>query len=374
MNQLKVKTIGFPRIHNYPGDIRDFTPNLFKYLDKFQDLRFFLEEGYGGKAGFTQEDYSKVCSVVKFVPYEETLTKDMTVILKMPDLKELEKLNDNSAMYTMSHYDTRPEYVKLFARKNINTYSMDSIVDDYGIRMFVDYFGTAYSGCEVAVETLRDTMKDFYSTERKPIVASILGAGGVGQNCIKALEILSDKEFLGKGILGIVPQVVTRTITCNEEALKDLFSDTHILVDATKRRDPTQQILCNELIGYLPEDAVILDLSADRYDASSTPPIVRGIEGTAKGSPEHMVIPIDDELYNEIPDFVDSTNRRVVVSSDAWPSYHPVKSINYYEIMMKDYLSVLLSKDLSEITVNSDNTFERGLSRATLSYYTNKAQ
>lgn len=364
-----VKEIGFPVIHNFPGDIREFTPSLFKYLNKFEELNLFLEEGYGERLGFTKEDYIKENPRIKFVPSDEVYKKDMLVSIKNPDLENLEKLRENSSLFTMIHYDTHPKTVELIKRKRIKSFSMDSIVDDYGARMFVDYFRTAFNGCEIAFNVLKELMPDFYSNSREPLMVTILGAGGVAQGCIKSVEVLADREFLGKGIPGAIAQVVTRTITDNESILKEIFKKTNILVDATKRPDYSKQIIRNEILGYLPENAVILDLSADRYDTSVDPPLVRALEGTVKGSPNHMVIYPDDELYDELPDFIDKRNRRVTVSCDAWPSVNPRESLEYYENMIKDYFNVLLTKDLDEISEESDNIFERALYRSTIEYF-----
>lgn len=369
---MKVKTLGFPVIHNFPGDIREFTPNLFQYLNKYEGLRFYLEKGYGERLGYSEADYKKVNDKVKFVKMEEAYQQDLMAVLKNPDLENLEMLRDGAALFTMIHYETRPAMVELIERKKLTTFSMDAIVDDYGIRMFVDYFGTAYGGCELAFETLKSTRKDFYSKDREPIQVTILGAGGVGQGTIKAFEILGDKEFLGKGIPGVVSCVLTRTVTGDRALLEQILSKTSILVDATKRPDCTQKIVANESLASLPDYAVILDLCADRYDDTVDPPMVKGIEGTVNGTPAHKVIYPDDPLYDQLPGFVDSRNRRVEVSCDAWPSVNPHKSIAYYEIMMKNYFNVLLNKDLEEVDLDSDNIFERGLARSTFGYFKSK--
>ena len=366
---MTLKEIGFPVIRNFPGDIREFTPSLFKYLNKFKNLSFFLEEGYGERLGFTKEDYIKENSRISFVSLDTVYKKDALITLKNPDIDNLEKLKDNSLLFSMLHYDTHPKLIELIKRKNIKSFSMDSIVDDYGLRMFVDYFGTAFEGCEIAFKILKENMKNFYSKDREPLIVTILGAGGVAQGCIKSVEVIGDREFLGKNMPGVIAQVLTRSITNNVNILENVFKKTNILIDATKRGDYTEKIISNKVLGYLPKDAVILDLAADRYDTSVDPPLVRALEGTVKGSPSHKVIYTDDRLYDELPDFVNSENRRVLVSCDAWPSVNPKKSIAYYENMIKDYLNVLLTKDLNEINEDSDNLFERALYRSTIDYF-----
>lgn len=369
---MKIKTMGFPTIRNFPGDIREYTPGLFAYLDKFSNIQIVLEDGYGERLGYCADDYLHACQRIKFSSMNEVYQQDMIVILKNPDLANLELLRDGAILFTMIHYDTRPSCVELIERKNLKSFSMDALVDDYGIRTFVDYLGTAYSGCVCAFQILKQTRKDFDSRKRKPFVVTILGAGGVAQGCIKSFELISDAELFANHLPGMITQVITRSITSDAEALKEVFAGTDIIVDATKRSNYSKAIISNHALGNLPDNAIILDLAADRYDTTVHPPLVRALEGTVKGTPNKKVIFPDDPLYNDIPSFIDATNRRVTVSCDAWPSARPKESIAFYEVIMKNYLNILLVKDIDNLDPNSDNTFERSLYRSTISYYENK--
>lgn len=370
---MSVKTVGFPMIHNFAGDTRDFIPELFQFMDRYENVEFRLEEGYGERLGYTKEDYLSASAKVRFVPFEETYRQDITMILKNPELENLEMLRDGSVFFTMLHYSTHPAVVELIKRKKLKTFSMDSIVDDQGLRLFVDYFGTAYAGCKAGIEELKKVYPEFYSETREPLRAVIMGAGGVGQGAVRSLEVLSDAEFLQReGVPGIVSCVATRTITGNRGAMDALLAKADLLIDATQRKNQTMQVLSNEQVGLLPEHAVIVDLCADRYDFSVNPPLRRVIEGTVNGNPSHYVIHHDDPLYDELPKDVDSRNRRIVVSCDAWPGMDPQRSVHYYNGLMKNYVGILLSKEPEEISEDSDNLFERGLYRATLEYFESK--
>lgn len=360
-----IKSIGFPRIKNFGGDVRDFLPSLFSYLKQFNDIELFVEKGYGSGLGLTEEDYLKENSNIQFVSADEVYEKDLIVILKMPNLSELEKFRDGCSLFTMCHYSTRPAYVELFKRKNISTFSMDGITDDYGKRLFVDYFRTAFNGSMLAFEELRKSYDDFYSNDRLPIYVTILGVGMVAQNCAKSFEILGDEAFLDKNIPGVVMQLLPRTITNNEDIMAKLLKQTDILVDATKRADCEKYVLKNTLLENLPKHSIILDITADRYDGKQVKPI----EGTVLGSLESCIIYPDDKRYDALPNGINSTNRRTTVSCDAWPGTTPKESIKFYEILMKDYLNIILSKKLSTIDENSNNYFERALYRGTLNYF-----
>ncbi len=150
----------------------------------------------------------------------EAFDKDIVMILKNPDPEDLEMLRDGCVYFSMLHYATRPKVCEVLSRKGIRALAMDHVVDDKGLRMFVDYFGTAFNACQAGVEALKDTYPDFYSEDRGPIKALVMGVGGVGQNAIRSLEILSDREFLGKPQFGILPIISTknRRVTVSSNA------------------------------------------------------------------------------------------------------------------------------------------------------------
>ena len=365
------KTVGFPMIRNFSGDSRDFIPELFAFMDRYENVEFYLEEGYGERLGYTKDDYMKASNKIRFVSREESFDKDITMILKNPEPEDLEMLKDGSEYFTMLHYATRPKVREIIARKKLKTFAMDHIVGDDGKRIFVDYFGTAFNACSAGVEALKESYPDFYSTERGPIKALVMGVGGVGQNCIRSLEILSDQEFLGKEQTGILPIVCTRTITGHDEVFEEIIKECHLVVDATQRRDETQYVMTNKQIGLLPEEAVIIDICADRYDFLVDPPLVKGMEGTLTGSPDHYVIYPDDPRYGtEFPDDrIDRTNKRVTVSCNAWPGMDVKRSVQVYYDLMKNYVGIILTKKYEDISENSDNMFERGLYKSTFEYF-----
>lgn len=360
------KKLGFPIIRNFSGDIREFTPVLFEYLKGF-DVQPVLENGYGSRLGYTHQDYLEVFPEIRFADREEVFHQDLLITLKNPDLDDLEMLNEGSGLFSMIHYETRPKCVDLIHRKHLHSFSMDALVDDQGIRTFVDYFGTAYAGCETAFGVMKDTRKDFSSPDRDPFVVTIVGAGGVAQGCVRSFEVIGDQELFAKKLPGILTQVITRSITTDDKNLKKVLKKTDILVDATKRPNSSTFIITNEQLGYLPENAIILDLAADYYDAATN--MVKAFEGTLKGTYDKRVLYPDDPEYDAIPEGIDRTNRRITVSCDAWPSIHPHTSIAYYEGIMKIYLNLLLTRDSESFKANSNDCFERSLFRSTISYF-----
>lgn len=88
-----IKTVGFPMIRNFSGDSRDFIPELFSFMDRYEGVEFYLEEGYGQRLGYTADDYLNASDKVHFVSREESFGKDITMILKNPEPEDLEMLN-----------------------------------------------------------------------------------------------------------------------------------------------------------------------------------------------------------------------------------------------------------------------------------------
>ncbi|MBQ1471191.1 MAG: hypothetical protein IIZ34_02395 [Eubacterium sp.] len=362
------RKVGFPAIRNFGNDPRDFIPDLFRFMDRY-DCEFYLEKGYGERLGYTEEDYKAASDKVRFVSREEAFDQEIVMILKNPEPEDLEMLRDGCVYFSMLHYATRPKVCEVLTRKNIRALAMDHIVDDKGLRIFVDYFGTAFNACNAGVNALKVTYDKFFSTDRPPIKALVMGVGGVGQNAIRSLEILSDREFLGKEASGILPIICTRTITGHPEVFRDIIKECYLVVDATQRKDETQYVMTNEQIGLLPEEAVIVDICADRYDFLVDPPLVKGMEGTLTGNNEHFLIGTDDPRYDEIPPVVSTKHRRVTVSSNAWPGMDVERSCQVYYELMKNYVGLILEKGYDNFHEDSDSLFERGLWRSTLTHF-----
>lgn len=365
-----IKSMGFPRMYKEAGENRDFLPKLFEDLKEY-DIDIFLEEGYGKKMGYKAEDYLKINGKIKFVSHDEVYKNDLIIVLRSPEFEEIKLMNEEAILISMLHYETRETRNSLLKERKIRCFSMDSMCNDDKERIMVNYRGTARSGSRIAFEELKKRTNGFDSIEKTILNVTIIGMGAVAGNSAKSFEEFSDKEFLGKDdSRGVIIHMLPRNITRNYENTKLILEKTDILVDASKRPDPTKIIIPNNLIGYLPEHAVILDLTADPYNDKIEPIQVKGIEGIPTGNLDKYVIEVNDNIYDMgIPKTVNSKNRRVVVSCNAWPGIDAKDCMELYGRQLMPFLDVILIKDAGCLDIKSKNMYERSLVRASLEYY-----
>ncbi len=370
---MKIKSIAFPKMHKEKGERRDFVPFLFKSLSKYKNVNIYLENNYGEDMGISKEEYLKVNPNVHFVDHKEVYSKDAIIVLRAPSKEELNLMKPRSVLVSMLHYDTRIFRNSYMRKKGIIPFSMDSIVDDNNNRMVVNYWSTAFSGAQVAFNELKNRMPNFYSPQRKPINISIIGFGKVGIQATKSFKKLSNMEFIKRNanIPGLKITILTRSITRDEKALSEILSDTDILVDVTNRRDASRFIIPNNMINVMPKHSIILDLTADPYDTKIEPIQVKAIEGIPTGTLDKYVIEPDDSDYDSIPDGINTTFRRLVVSCNAWPGVYPKEAMEIYSKQMLPFIELLIKKDPQLLDILSDNIFERALAKSSLEYFLN---
>ena len=99
---------------------------------------------------------------------------------------------------------------------------------------------------------------------------------------------------------------------------------------------------------------------------------VKGIEGIPTGTLDKYIIESSDSLYREIPGSVNSQNRRVVVSCNAWPGIDAEDCMRLYGEQLIPFLDVILTKGPLGIELNSRNMYERSLVRSSLDYFLKK--
>jgi alanine dehydrogenase len=354
--------LGFPRMHVESGEKRDFTPALFAALSRHEHITIVLEEGYGNKLGFSENDYRQSSDNLSFADYSSVLASDIVTIVRTPKTEDLLRMRSGSILFSMLHFPTHQQRNKILRQQGIHGISMDSLTDDFGQRYIQDFEGTATSALNQAF-TL---WKSLGANDRSTVIrVTILGTGGLGRIAANVAA-----HYAG-AVLAAKPSVVVtslgRNATCNSALMKQTLAQTDILVDTTLRHTTSNTIIPNAWIALLPEHAVITDITADDYDTSVDPVQVKAIEGIPTGSLDQTIFLPDDKAWDALPAQVSTLHRRPVVSCYSWPGVDPMGCIRKYENQMKPFLDLMIGKyGLAaswQIDLHSYDPFERAIAR-----------
>ncbi|GIN93808.1 hypothetical protein J22TS1_48590 [Siminovitchia terrae] len=362
-----IKSIGFPRIDKEISEKRDFTPEFFENL--VGNNLLVLEKGYGEKLGFTESAYTEANEHITFREREEVFKSDVLIVIRSPELEWLHKMRDGSTLISMLHYETRPKYLKVLEDKKINAFSLDAIMDDANKRLVVTYELTAFAGVKSAFEAHKNLIDSNQKIDG-PLTVSIVGIGNLGVLSGRfSFEMYRNLNYEQLGFKGIVVRYLEKDITQHHSSMEKQLRDTDILIDATRRPDPTQVIIPNNLISSLSENAVILDLSADPYDMVNGKIQLKAIEGIPHGTLDKYVFEKQDRFVkNMIPESVQSEHFRSTVSCNAWPGVLPKECMDIYSEKMLPLVNLLIRQDF-QVESDSSDFYERALFRSTILYH-----
>lgn len=363
------KSIGFPRMRQEPGEKRVFLPDFIQWIAGL-GVKVYIEEGYGSRSGYAFADYKRASPNVFMCSREEAFQKDVVLILRSPKPDEFSMLKRGAVLVSMLHYPTRPQRVARLRELGVNAISLDSIVNDYNVRMVENMKAVAWNGLEAAFDWLEKKWQNLTRPDKKPIQVLILGAGMVGKHAVEAATKLGSVERNNDHIAlngpGAVALTIGRNITSNPDTMKALMAQTDILVDASQRRDTSKPVVPNEWIAWLPEHAVVTDLAVDPYILDADPPVVRGIEGIPQGNLDQYVFPADDPKWDSlVPPSIPSKHRRTTVTCYSWPGVHPEACMTHYAQQLEPFIETLFEKGYDGLSLQG-TYFERALYRATL--------
>jgi alanine dehydrogenase len=365
-------TIGMARMHAEFGERRDFLPAFVAGIIR-QGAKVILGHGYGAGMGLTQEDYRAAAPDVQFMSHEEIYQQEHVMVLRCPTAKELRQMKPGATLISMLHYPTRPQRVELLRSLGIEGISLDSLKDDNGRRLVENLKSVAWNGVEVGFQVLRRTYPapGMEGKDRQPIQATILGVGAVGMHAVQAASRYGDIQLwqllAKRGVPGVQVTAVDYDVVNNKEHMREILGRTDILVDATQRPDPSKVVIPNEWIGWMPEHAVLVDLSVDPYNFEVEPPEVKGIEGIPQGNLDQYVFAPDDPVYERIPASVSTKNRRHAVSCYSWPGIHPRECMQLYGNQLRPIMRMLVVKGGTKAIQPKGLYFERVIARAMLS-------
>ncbi len=369
--------IGLPRMHKEPGERRDFLPDFVGKLAR-RGAEIYPEHGYGSGMGIGEEAYHQAGgTAVHFVSREETYRQPYVLVLRYPTDDEIRLMQPGACLISMVHYPTRPQRVAFLRERGLEAISLDSITDDVGRRLVENLHSVAWNGLEVAFQTLQKTYPapGLASPERPPIRVTVVGVGGVGTEAVAAAIRYGDpalrQQMLAVGAPGVQVTAVDYDLTGETAVMRTILSQTDILVDATQRPDAAQPVIPNEWVGWLPQHAVLLDLSVDPYICDENGIVqTKGIEGVPQGNLDQYVFAPDDPAYDQLPDCVNRTHRRHAVSCYSWPGIHPRACMEVYGKQLQPILRTLIKKGGVQGIDPNGRYFERAIARATLSHLT----
>jgi alanine dehydrogenase len=364
-------SIGLPRMHLEPGEKRVFLPEFIAELQKI-GFEVILEHEYGSSIGLTDQDYLKFAKRTKFTNLEQIYQQDHILVLRYPGDELVRMIKPGACLISMLHYPTRPQRVALLSFQGIHAISLDSIKDDSQRRLVENLPSVAWNGIRISMEALKDVYpgSGFEHPQRPALRVTLVGAGAVGKHVIQAAVSYGDPQFRQKMFLedvpGVMVQVIDYDLTKHADIMREIFSNTDILVDATQRPEPSQPVIPNAWIAWLPEHAIITDLSVDPYTLDTHPPVVRGIEGIPQGNLDKYVFLADDPEWDlTVPPSIPSTERRTVVSCYSWPGIFPEACMEHYAKQLLPLMKRLFKKGYAGISPQGD-FFERAINRATL--------
>jgi alanine dehydrogenase len=365
-------SIGLARMHKEPGERRDFLPNFVSRLDGY-GAKIVLEYGYGSSLSLVEDDYKSVASSVTFASRKQVFEQDYVLVLRHPDDDDVRIMRPSACLISMVHYPTRPSRVEFLRSTGIEAISLDSVKDDSGRRLIENLRAVAWNGVEAAFKVLRSTYPDpgFGSPDRPPVHATLMGAGAVGSHVVQAVTRYGDAghhaRMAAAGIPGVQLTVVDYDLTPHREVMRRILSSTDMLIDATQRPDPNLPVIPNDWVGFLPQHAVILDLSVDPYDCTTDIPSVKGVEGIPQGNLDQYIFAPDDPAFDKIPACFPTEHRRHTVSCYSWPGIYPKRCMSVYGRQIRPIMHILIGRGgVGEIDPNG-NFFERAIARAMLS-------
>lgn len=363
------RTIGFPRMIKEAGEKRVFMPEMIRHLARI-GLTVFIEEEYGSRSGLSSEEYRRGSDAVRVCTRTEAYQKDLVLVLRCPAENEFELLRKGSCLISMLHFPTRPGRIQTLQRLGASAISLDSIANDEDLRLVENMRAVAWNGLETAFDALEKRWPGLARPDGEPLRILILGSGMVGKHAVDATTKLGNVErnnrHIGAGGPGTIALTAGRNLSANTAKMEELFGRTDILVDATQRRDASRPAVPNSWVGWLPEHAVIVDLSVDPYTLDTTPPVVRGVEGIPQGDlDKYLFLPDDSDWDLTVPAAIPSGHRRTVVSCYSWPGIHPEDCMKHYARQLEPLMEPLVEKGYGGLSPDG-GYFERALHRASL--------
>ena len=119
----------------------------------------------------------------------------------------------------------------------------------------------------------------------------------------------------------------------------------------------------------MPKHAVILDLTVDPYNFHIQPFEIKGIEGIPQGDLDQYIFSPDDPAWEKLPNLVNATHRRWVVSCYSWPGIHPRACMLRYGNQISPLLRRLANAGGVDGIKPGGRSYDRALARGMLRFW-----
>jgi len=365
-----MKIFGFPQMDLIKGIRRSYPPHLILSMAKSNKVRLFLEEGYGEDIGFTAPDYQH--DNILFKSKKQVFSESNYIVcITAPSAREIDMMQEDQTLLAFLHYNTHDVRNRLFYDRKIHTISLDELVDPAtNRRMVEDLRATSFNAIKAGLIALKESWGDdkWRSPYREHIKAFVMGTGKVGANAINALANFRytglRQELVEHGNCKISVVALGFRETGDKDFMnKYILPNADILVDATYRPEGKNHlhVIDKEQLEILPKDAVICDISADKYDVSGKAHVVKGIQGIPTGKDKDFGLPIfkrDSNAFFDksyVPEEYQLTPRqiRTSVSSYSWPSFGSnsdrLENVEIYARQVKPILQFLIDNGIEGI-------------------------
>jgi alanine dehydrogenase len=321
--------------------------------------------------GIEPGTYTKPLNV-QFGTASDVYAQDYVLVLRYPDEQYLELMKPGGCLISMCHFPTRPGRRQYLRSRQLEAVSLDSIVDDNGQRLVENLRSVAWNGCEIAFHVLHEIWPNtgLRSPDRPPLRITLLGSGGVGMHAVQAAIRYGNpslwQEYAENNVPGNLVRVVDYDFTKHNSEILSLLENTHLLIDATQRKNPSEIVIPNRFLEIMPEYSVILDLSVDPYDFQNKPYEVKGIEGIPQGNLDQYIFSPEDPAWDKLSHLVENTHRRWVVSCYSWPGIHPKQCMIRYGNQLSPLLRRLANPNGLAGIIPTGRFHDRALARAML--------
>ena len=230
-------------MHKEQEERRDFLPDLIAHLDRIGAGEIVLEEGYGLGMGVPIDAYLEVSGRVRVGSYEECLDQDVVMVLRCPE----QRGSGGCAR--------EPSWCRCCTTRRGP--DRTALLDELGSRgqprrgqrpvrrrLVENLEAVGWNGVRAAFREIQRRHPHFDHPSRRPLRVTCLGSGAVGGWAAFAATRYGDPQLreslVATNVPGVEVTVVDFDLTWHEDYMLGRLEQTDLLIDATRRADPSR--------------------------------------------------------------------------------------------------------------------------------------